>query len=857
MCYQKRTLHVLTTAQNFSQEVVQEFQVSTANFDASTGITEAGRVNIVTRSGGNQYHGTIFGYFRDNEYAGYPGLCRAVPRPNPTNDPVIAEFNEVQTNPEFSRRQFGGMFSGPLIRDKVFWLAALDNTTQRSVATFDPGFAEFDEFIRIKPRPLRDLMHNYRLDWRANQDHSFFWRFSRQRFFAQKGGTGFTDQEGNQFNRSYTVMMGWTAIFSPTFIGDFRAGFDRSHILQKPVLDSVETARLYAPGLPYMGQVNVSGTSMSFGARNNIPNESLAPRVEFVSNFTYNQGSNTWKFGFDIERQPWWLMWRYEYPLSVTVFNPPQARGANIPVPGVYDDLGDLFQLPIATFSFGMGKTPVLPGYAADKVRVRYRYQFYGGSIYRATPQLTLNWAINYSYEPYAVNWDLPKPASLRTILNGNVNPTRRDNNNIAPMVGFAWDPTGSGQTSIRGGFGIYYGTLGTNSLSRERGLIAPLGQSYVGVPGAFVTNPLTGQGTLAFPNAAANARAGIFRLADLVRFLPAIRTDLEQNIFTGNNEDLSVRNFDYLRGSSDPIIHPNFTMPYSLQYMLGVQRQFGADWFTSVSGVHNITNHVSGNWDMNRQFRPASHGGKLDPNLNQVQMQVSDGKSVYKGLAVSLRKRLSDRYQLGAAYTLSRASETNFSVNFDNRMDGFGPGAVDRTQLLNLSAVMQLPWDVQVAFVNSMESKAPFNPFLTQLDLNGDGTQNDRLPGICQNCVNRGASKDDLGQAVDDFNRTYSGQRDTLGTTIRTIALPGDFQTGDSTITQDIRVTKKFRFTERLSTDIMAEVFNLFNVANLTYPSSAGNLFSSGFGRPNARVDNVFGSAGPRSLQFALRINF
>lgn len=54
-----------------------------------------------------------------------------------------------------------------------------------------------------------------------------------------------------------------------------------------------------------------------------------------------------------------------------------------------------------------------------------------------------------------------------------------------------------------------------------------------------------------------------------------------------------------------------------------------------------------------------------------------------------------------------------------------------------------------------------------------------------------------------------------------------------------------------------MTEVFNLFNVANLIYPSSAGNLYSSGFGLPNARVDNVFGSAGPRSMQFALRINF
>lgn len=275
----------------------------------------------------------------------------------------------------------------------------------------------------------------------------------------------------------------------------------------------------------------------------------------------------------------------------------------------------------------------------------------------------------------------------------------------------------------------------------------------------------------MAFPNASSNAQAGIFRLADLVRFLPAIRANLDKTVFTGTNEDLSVRNYDYLKGSSDPIMRPDFTMPYSFQYSLGAQRQLGADWFATVSGVYKITNHVSGNWDMNRQFRPASYGGKVDPNLSQVQIQVSDGKSTYKGLGGRHSKRLSHRYQLGTAYTLSRAKASNFGVNYDNRKDGFGPSAEGRTQGWNLSATMQLPWSVQVSLVNSMESTPPFNPFLSQLDLNGDGTQNDRLPGICQNCVNYGASAEDVRRAVDNFNQTYAGKKDTLNATIRAVS--------------------------------------------------------------------------------------
>jgi hypothetical protein len=56
---------------------------------------------------------------------------------------------------------------------------------------------------------------------------------------------------------------------------------------------------------------------------------------------------------------------------------------------------------------------------------------------------------------------------------------------------------------------------------------------------------------------------------------------------------------------------------------------------------------------------------------------------------------------------------------------------------------------------------------------------------------------------------------------------------------------------------DLIAEVFNLFNVANLTYASSAGNLYSSGFGQPNTRIGNLFGSGGPRAGQFAMRFSF
>jgi Carboxypeptidase regulatory-like domain len=857
------------TAQNFSQEVVQEFQVSTSNFDPAVGVTSAGAVNIVTRSGGNELHGTVFSYFRNNQYAAFPALGRPLPKPNPGNDPKLAAFNESQARPEFYRRQFGGTFSGPVIKNRLFWLASVEASRQTSVNTFDANFDEFQPLNVIQEQPLKNLTQNYRLDWRATGKHSLFLRFSRDGFESRRGA-GLPSRDGQQHNRAYTALLGWTTIFSPTFISDVRLAFDRTHIILSPNPDAEEEARRFAPLLPLMGGVAVSGTNVTFGAPTNARNESLVPRLEFVDNFTYNRGKNTWKFGFDVERHPYWLYWQYDYPFNATAFNPRQARDAGISVPATFASVGDLMQLPLSTFSFGVGTTPLLPSYQRDRVWVRHRYRTYGGSSFRASPRLTLNWSLAYSYEDGVVNWDLPKPKSLTAVLNGRLHPTRRDKNNLSPIVGFAWDPIGDGRTVVRGGFGTYFDTFTTNPTSKERALIAPLGQSYVGVDGSFVTNPISGRGTLAFPTAQSNAAAGVFRLADLVRILPQIRGQLEQTVFTGKNTDPSVTNLDFFKSTNSgvgagitSIVDPDLTMPYSMQSMLGFQHQVSNNFLVSVSGVYNTTKHTVFLWDVNRQFRPAAKGGPIDSNLNRIILAESGGYGLYKGLLIQANKAMSRGFQLATSYTLSsyktlgEASSSVQSINYDNHRDGYGPNSNDRRHLLNVNAVFQLPLNFQFAVLNTVETSPPFRAFLSGLDLNGDGTRDDLLPGLTENSINRSQSVNDLTRLVAAFNSEYSGKRDSLGTMIRPVTLPEKFRTGDTRITQDVRVTKKFRFRETGSVDLIAEVFNLFNIANLTYAASAGNLYSSGFGQPNTRIGNLFGSGGPRAGQFALRFSF
>ncbi len=138
------------TQQNFSQEIVQEFQISSVNFDLSTGITAAGAINIVTRSGSNQLHGSGFFFFRDHHLAAYPGLQR---------DPLAPD-------PFFARRQSGLWVGGPVVKDRLFFFAAYEHNNQNGVFTSVPTDPAFASLARVTSSPKHDNLVNARLDYR-------------------------------------------------------------------------------------------------------------------------------------------------------------------------------------------------------------------------------------------------------------------------------------------------------------------------------------------------------------------------------------------------------------------------------------------------------------------------------------------------------------------------------------------------------------------------------------------------------------------------------------------------------------------------------------------------------------------
>ena len=203
-----------TTVQNFSQEIVQEFQIGLSNFSLATGASASGSVNIVSRSGSNHFNGNAFGYFRDDSFAAFPALSRL----DAANGiPAAAQTDRIP----FDRQQFGGTLGGRIIKDKLFFFGSYERNNQNGSSIFNPlkapGFAGFSA------NPFDEVLFTGKLDWVVNQKASAFFRYSFNRNAAIgpfPGGSGivprdsvsgiFQSNDQDVANRSHGFVAGLT-----------------------------------------------------------------------------------------------------------------------------------------------------------------------------------------------------------------------------------------------------------------------------------------------------------------------------------------------------------------------------------------------------------------------------------------------------------------------------------------------------------------------------------------------------------------------------------------------------------------------------------------------------------------------
>ena len=857
------------TAMNFSQEVVEEFQLSSANFDLSTGITSVGSVNIVTRSGGNDLRGSAYWFFRNNEMAAYPALRR---------DPL-------NPDPDFSRSNPGAWVGGPIRRDRLFHFTNYEYTSQDGVVSFQPNLASASELAGVFPNPYSGHLFSTRVDWRATNNHNGFIRFSHDENsgFGPSGAATLPSNWLRNVNRSEQIVSGLTSILSPSLLNDFRFNF--TYWRNRNLFADEETcADCVGLGFP---SLNINGTNVTVGNTLNATQGRDLYRYTFVDTMTWVKGEHRFRFGTEIEYAPGTGFWGFCDPACTVALSPEFIRSLGLPaatlgflfpnLPTTIQTNQDFLNLPFAGGVAGVGDPAQPPPYNVDKAKVNKRFRFYGQDTWNVGPRFTLNYGLAWNFESTLVNRDLDKPTYLAPLYGSDLSPTENNYNNWSPSFGFAWTLDRESKTVVRGGAGLYWETELLWRRLQERAAIGPVGNGRLQVPHTSFVNIFPGIINLntgqPVPVGAALPASGQLTNLTVGQFMQIYDQQiaaLQARLAPTNPDDLSVRNIQLSKTASDLYPH-EYPVQHAIHMNIGVQRELGADMVLGVEFVRRVfEDTLLGSLDLNRYNRYingvqspviprcTSTAQSADPNAQcsngQITFWTPGGREVYNGLLVKLDKRFSNRWLFGAAYALTNRQGINGISNLDDYFATYGPTGA-RHQL-NLSALIDFPGNVQLGIISAMSSRTPVMPTISNVDLDGDGTATTPIPGVDFNCFNRGCDDEDLSAAVAAFNQQFAGGRDARGTAIPQVTLPADYEFGDSFSSQDVRVTKTFGLGNTSKVAVFVEVFNVFNVANLGgYSYNLSNTAT--FGQPTNRASQVFGSGGPRAFQLGGRFTF
>ena len=845
------------TGQNFSQEVVQEFQLSSTNFDLSTGITAFGSVNVVTRSGSNDYHGTGYFYFRDHNMAAYPSLNR-----NPfTNDPF------------FARRQGGVSIGGPIKKDRVFFFFNFENTNQSGVYVVQPDLPSVAGFGTLSSAPYLGKQYSGKVDWRINDKHSAFIRFSHDGN-SNSGPFGIPVPPSNfvaNKNWADQSLLGITSVLKVNVVNDFRFsyGYWQNRNIPAPCNGCLGAG---GPEVFYLPSVN-----FALGNNFNSPQGRDLRRFPISDNVNWQLGNHRVKFGGEWEHFTGTGYWGFFDPARVYLLSPEFLASISPALPALFGlpdgkihSQADLLKLPVVTFILGIGDR-AQPSFHLDNAKANERLHFYAQDSWKINPKFTLNYGVGWEYESNLLNYDLPKPALLAPLYGPNLSPPNHQYKNFEPAVGFAWSVGRNDKTVIRGGAGIFYDTQEGWWRLGERAVIGDSGRQFI--LNTSVLNPLTGQ---PFSTAFLNSLRYPYGL--FLAQLPALRAE-ENALFpgTGNQPQILVSKQANALGA----IYPrDFPTTQAQHFNIGVQHELHGGMVVQADFVYRHTIHATpgsffgASVDFNR-FNSIS--GPVIPRCTQAQANDPSancsngpinfwwpgGTASYKALLVKFDKRFSHRYQFTASYAYQDSKSINdVTQNLVDFFSSYGPDLPRNN--LNISGSVDLPWRFQVSMISAVISRPPVEPFISGVDITGtnfsaSGTYTP-LPG---NQYNGFLSHSDLQNLVNQYNTNFAGKPTPAalaglapGQVFPKVTLPAHYNLGHNFTSQDLRLQKSFRFKERYEFRMIGEVFNIFNFGNLTGDNFALNSPAS-FGLPTQRVGQTFGSGGPRAFQLAARFSF
>lgn len=782
--------------QNFPQDSVKEFQIITNRFSAEIGRSGSSAINVITKNGTNELHGSGGIFLRDESLSAIPA----------TLDKTLIK---TLGKPPFDRQQYTGSLGGPIVRDKAWFFGSFEYRNQDSILiTGLRDLARQTIVTNFTPVKLDNTLFVGRVDYQASVKDRLVFRYGFEDLSSLEGALPqrpIVDSQhlqvaDNVFN---SFVVNHVHTFSPNLLNDFT--FQENNYRNKLSNPGSATSELLFPS------INVGNSFV-------VPGQIKQNRVQLRNNLSFLSGKHAFKFGGEYHR--------IDTTIGVDLFG--QGNIFLAEDFASIDRNGDRV--------INDRDIPILFTFVGNTQEKNLLFDNDYSTVYfqddwKIASNFTLNLGIRYELESDSTNKSHFKTLNpvLKPFLSGNRD---RDKDNISPRIGFNWDPTRDGRTSIHGGYGIYYERIPLNSIEIERrndGLNALI-QLRLG-------SDLDTDGT----------------------FLPGTVT--LDNPFDGFPVVSSLFGF---------IINDNnLEHPVVQQFNFGIKREIVRDLVVSIDGIHAFGTKFL-------IVRPI--GVVEDPMAGPtgVNLAESSTKNWYDGLLINVEKRQSKGFGFIASYTLSKSmnfandDQFPFAGIFQPLADpnnigaekGYAPN--DQRHRFTFAGLLELPKGITVSPIFVLASDVPFDIAVP------DGSR--RIPLLQRNA---GGRQFRTGKELNAFIRQINsgGGLDGFG------PLPfisDDFKFGDTFNTFDLRIAKTFKISERVSLQAIGEVFNLFNVTNIRGlsntsfsgfqnalvrdsedPANPGFLKSSNFGTPFQTAGGALGSGGPRAFQFAFRLSF
>jgi outer membrane receptor protein involved in Fe transport len=836
-------------------EAVQEFQISTQRFSAVNGRSSGAAINVITKSGSNAYHGSAFGFFREQAF-------------NADQKVANGDGTASSSNPPYSRQWFGGSFGGPIKKDKLFGFFAMERQREHtSIAESPVAFTELQLVTNLGaqpastiPTPFFENRINGRLDWTINAKHSAYFSVSTQANNSlndQSGGL-FDLTEGNfTVNHLQVANLTVNSALSPTLINQFTLGFQYwNNLIDTPTRTPLFTFPLGA-------------NTIQFGTNTNIPQNSIQRKYQFKDDLSKTVGKHTFKTGFDFIWTP--LMggfFEFNPTLELDFGKLPSqilALPQGFQTPGLLtgNNAGSGMSIAVGDPTFLIKDAKQLGLYFQDDWKVTHRltlnlglrwdkdFDFIGGSDITASRTFQeLQAAAPFS--PLAASLVAKKASDY--------------SKGFSPRIGLAYDLTGQGNHVVRAGFGLYYDNTFQNiPLFMEQQSNATIFQTAFSLSG---TDPVPGTGlTLdqwhigspmpTIPPPSSQLTPGsIGRLMD-----PNYRTPVTEEFnggYTWAINSKSVIEAEYVHVLS---LHENKTInldpkipvnPALIQTTSVTETAAKAPTCDPIKGCGFFQ-------PLDAAFKAAGV-----PILGSVRDETSGGRSRYDAMNISYRQRGFHRTDLIVNYTLARAvgyGEDGGSFRYYPRDPQhplspfeFGPAFNDERNHFTIAATAHLPWGMEFSPILQAGSARPYLVTAGTNLLNfGGGSATGALVVLNNDPNNLNAFPTDT-PAHTAASKLAASQCYYAG---NCHVVPYNSLRGNPYFDMDARVAKNIKLGENRNLQLAFQAFNLTNHAN--YGNDFGNVVGSpSFGHPIGFI-NPTSSTLPRAFtgEFGARFTF